>query len=103
MASAPALTDPVHRAARERHDVQLAVRAGLDVGHGADVAAEQARLALRDLPLADVVGDAVLEPRVVHVDAAAVARQLKAEQVTALEEVTRAAHEEVVLVLPAEP
>src|SRR5918994_6329013 len=68
--------DLVHRAVRQRHDVEVAVRPGLHVGSDAEVASEQQALALGDLPLVQVVGDAVLEPRVVDADLAPVAAQV---------------------------
>src|SRR5688572_6537732 len=87
--------DLVDRALRERHDVQVAVRARLDIRAHPEVAAEQEALALGDLPLVDVVRDAVLKSRVVGVHRAAVAAELDPEQVTALEEVAGAGHEQV--------
>jgi hypothetical protein len=57
-----AAIDLIDRAVRERHDVEVAVRAGLDVRADAEVATEEQGLALGDLPLVDVVGDAVLQP-----------------------------------------
>ena len=60
-AMAPLLAaDLVHVALRRGDDVERAVRALLDVRRDAEVLAEEQRLALGDLVLAEVVGDAVL-------------------------------------------
>ena len=74
----------------------------MNVGHEPEVTAEEQALALGDLPLADVVGDAVLGPPVVDRHPAPVAGELDAEQVPSLQEVARAAREQVALVLRPE-
>ena len=96
-----AAIDLIDRAVGERDDVEVAVRAGVDVGADAEVAAEEQALALRDLPLADVVRDAILEPRIVHGNLAAVARQLQPEQMSALEERPGARDEEIAFDFPS--
>src|SRR5688572_15147683 len=54
---------------RQRYDEQVAVRAGHDVGHDAELAPNEQRLALGDVVLGEVVGDSVVETRVVDRDA----------------------------------
>jgi hypothetical protein len=89
--AAVGLVDLVDRAVAQRDDVQVAVRAGLEVRPDAEVAAEEQRLALNQVPLVDVVGDLVVEPRVVDVDVTPAAREVEAEDVPALQEVACAA------------
>jgi hypothetical protein len=99
---APRPEDLVDVPVGERDDVEVPVRTGLDVGADAELLAEPDAFALRDLPLVDVVGDAVGETRVVDVDALPVVGQLEAEQRAALEEVACRADEQVVPVLTTE-
>src|SRR5215204_3377939 len=94
--------DLVHGTVGVGDEVEVAVGSGVDVRDDPEVAPEEQALALGDLPLADVVGDAVFEPRVVDRHVAAVAGQLDAEQVAAREEVACAAHEQVAVVLRPE-
>src|SRR5688572_14030028 len=80
---------PVHcedRALGQRDDVEPPVGTGLDIRADTEVAPEEQALALGDLPLVEVVGDAVLEARVVDGHAGAVVAELDAEEVAALEQ-----------------
>src|SRR5829696_9583451 len=83
---------------------EVSVGSGLDVGDDTEVAAREQALALRHLMLGEVVRDAVLEPRVVDGDVAPVPRQVEVEEIAVLQvRRRRSAHEEVALVLRAEP
>ena len=103
----------VDRAVRERHEEQVAVRPGLDVGDDAEVPAEQQALALDDGPgvcrgvgrrrLVEVVGDPVLQPGIIHPDLPAVAGQVEAPQEATFEERPGGTHEEVAVVLRTYP
>src|SRR5215218_11036126 len=91
--------DLVDGAVRERDHEQVAVGPGLDVRPHAEVRPEEQALALRDVVLGVVVGDAILEAWIIHPDLPPVPGQVEAEQVAA-EGVRRGcAREEVVAVL----
>src|SRR3954451_10847835 len=95
--------DLVDRALGVGHDEERAVRAFLEVRGDAEVLAEEQRLALGDLVLAEVVGDAVLQALVVgDVDLLAVVVDLQPEQVAAAKGTAGRADEEVALVVLAE-
>jgi len=48
----------------QRHQEEVAVRAGLDVGHDPEVPPDEQALAFGDVELVVVVGDTVLQPGV---------------------------------------
>jgi len=64
-----------------------------EIGHDTEVSAEQQAFAFRDVELAHIVGDMVRESRIIERDVRAICRQLEAEQVAALQEDARTAHE----------
>jgi hypothetical protein len=66
----------VHRAVRQRHDVERAIGPGDDVDADAEVASEQQGFAFGDVELGQVVGDAVFQTRVVDGNPSAVTRQV---------------------------
>lgn len=92
----------VNGAVRERDDEQVAVRPGLNIGDHPEIRAEQQRFALDDVELARVVGDPVLEIRILDAGLHPVSRQVEMEQVPAREKRSRDAHEKLVLVLRAQ-
>src|SRR4051812_18861477 len=94
--------DLVHRALRVGHDVERAAGALLDVRRDAEVLAEEQRLALGDLVLAEVVGDLVAQAPVVDVDLLAVALDAQPEDVAVAQRAAGRADEQVALVVLAE-
>jgi len=89
----------VDRSVAQRHKVQVTVRACMHVGAHAEVPADEQRFAFRDLPLVQVVGNAVREARIIGTDRTPVARQIEVEEVSTFEKRTCGRHEEVSLEL----
>src|SRR5881628_2666350 len=74
--------DLVYRSVAKRHQKQIAVWSGLDVGHDSKVPAHEQAFALGDIKFCEVVCNAVLKTRVVDSDFPAVAGQVEMKQVT---------------------
>src|SRR5436190_14781876 len=85
--------DLVNRAIRKRYDEEISIRTGLQVGGNAEIRAEKQRLAFRDVEFAQVVGDAIVESRIVDADLLTIAREIKVEQMSAGQKRSRASHE----------
>src|SRR5919106_6612814 len=92
----------VDRAVRERHDEQIAVRAGLDVGADAEVSPKQQAFALGDVELVEVVGDAIFQSWIVDGDLTTVAGEIEVEQLSSQESGPRRAENHVTFILRPE-
>jgi hypothetical protein len=83
----------------KRHDEEVTVRSGLDVGHDPEVTAEHEAFTFSHLVEGQVVGNAIGKPRVVDGDLLAIAGEIEPEQRPAERIGRREADEQVVGVL----
>src|SRR6266540_235503 len=79
-ASPSAAEDLVDRAAIERNHEQVSVESGFDVCDDAEVRPDQQTLTLGEVVERQVVGDPVLEPRIVDGDLVAIAGEVEPEK-----------------------
>ena len=92
----------VNQSICKRHHEEIAVRSGLQIGHNTEVPAEEQSFTFRNVELADIVSHSIGKAGIVDGDARAIGGQFEAEQVPALEEGARAAHEQIALIFGAE-
>src|SRR5262245_9853004 len=92
----------VNHASIERHHVQIAVWSGHHIGADAEVPPKQQALALGDVELRGIVGNAVLQSWIVDADLLPVAGETEPKEVAALECGARGTDKEVAVVLRSE-
>src|SRR5688500_10889290 len=73
----------VDRTSGQRDHEQIAIRSRLDVGHDTEVLADEKALAFGDLVFGQVVGHAILKPRIINGNRAAVPGQIELEKIPA--------------------
>ena len=92
----------IDRAARQRDDVKIPIRPGLNVRADAESSSEEQAFAFGDVELGEIICDAIFQSRITDRDLAAVARQIEAEQGSALEKIPCSTDDQVAHVLQAE-
>src|SRR5262245_17139298 len=97
-----AAKDLVDRSTRQRDDVKRAARTRLDVGAHPKAGTEPHRLTFGRIELGQIVGDPILEARIIDADLAAIAGQVEAKEIAVVEREPGRTDEEVARVLWAE-
>ena len=87
--------DLIDGASVQRHEEQISVRAGLDVGDDAEVTADEQTVALGQIVEGQIVSHAILEAGIVYADAAPVAGEIEMKQRPAVRFWHRHADEEI--------